>query len=489
MDMPYGKQEFFADLGTDLKGNQGCPLLISNKGRFIWSDGPFSFHFKEDGSLVIEGDSEIVTGDGYTSLRNVYKHVSGKFFPASGTYPDELLFTAPQYNLWIELLYEPTQEKVLDYARNVLKNGMAPGVIMIDDNWHEPYGTWKFHSGRFPDPKSMTDELHELGFKVMLWMCPFVSADSFTFRQLESKGMFLKDQHGDIVIRRWWNGYSAILDFTNPDAVDWFYEQTEELQQRYGIDGFKLDAGDLAFYSSGDVSARSAATPNDHCEAWAKVGLRYPLNEYRACWKLGGQPLAQRLRDKNHSWDGNGLQALIPDALSQGLMGYSYTCPDMIGGGEYVHFTAHAHNLDGELFVRYAQCSALFPMMQFSAAPWRLLNDEHFHLCKQAAQLHVDTGEKILRLVRESARTGEPILRHLEYEYPGLGYENVTDQFLLGSDILVAPVITKGAVRRSISFPPGTWVGDDQSIVEGPCILEVDAPLSRLPWYRRQRSD
>lgn len=77
--------------------------------------------------------------------------------------PEELLFTAPQYNLWIELLYEPTQEKVLQYARKVLDLGMPPGVIMIDDNWHEPYGTWVFHSGRFPDPARMVQELHAMG--------------------------------------------------------------------------------------------------------------------------------------------------------------------------------------------------------------------------------------------------------------------------------------------------------------------------------------
>lgn len=482
--MPYGNEGFKADLSMDLDGNQGCPLLVSNKGRFIWSEGAFSFKF-ENNLMDVSGAKKIEYGAGFRNLRDVYRHVSKNFFPPSGKIPDKLLFTAPQYNLWIELLYEPTQSKVLSYAHSVLENGFPPGVIMIDDNWHEPYGTWKFHPGRFPNPKSMVEELHSLGFKVMLWVCPFVSPDSLTFRQLEKKRYLLNDATGQTVIRRWWNGYSACLDLTNKESKSWIYEQLDTLQKEYGIDGFKFDAGDLPFYENTDESA-GPSTRNDHCEAWGRIGLRYPLNEYRACWKLGGQPLAQRLKDKNHSWGGNGLESLIPHALAQSLMGYPFTCPDMIGGGEYENFLANSDKLDPELIVRYAQCSALFPMMQFSAAPWRILDDEHLSYCRQAAKLHAELGGEILELAKESARTGEPIIRHLAYTYPDHGYEDIKDQFLLGKNILVAPVITKGARSRCVHFPTGIWHGDDCSVIQGPCFVDIDVPLSRLPWYRKK---
>jgi alpha-glucosidase (family GH31 glycosyl hydrolase) len=65
----------------------------------------------------------------------------------------------------------------------------------------------------------------------------------------------------------------------------------------------------------------------------------------------------------------------------------------------------------------------------------------------------------------------------------------VPDQFLLEDEILVAPVVEKGAPKRTIVFPPGTWQGDDGSVVEGNVKLEVNAPLSRLPWYRRVKED
>ncbi|BFT74361.1 glycoside hydrolase family 31 protein [Paenibacillus sp. P36] len=481
--MPYGTSLFRVDLAASSGANQACPLLVSSKGRYVWSEEPFAFQIDPKELRVIGEVALLKVEEGHETLAGAYRHAARAFFPAVPTLPEELLFTAPQYNLWIELLYNPTQEKVLQYARDVLANGMPPGVIMIDDNWHEPYGTWTFHPGRFPQPKQMVDELHAWGFKVMLWVCPFISPDSSTFRKLEPAGIFLKDGEGKTAIRKWWNGYSAVLDCTNPQAVAWIHEQLDSLQSQFGIDGFKLDAGDLEFYESDDLSYEKT-TRNGHSEAWAKVGLKYPLNEYRACWKLAGQPLVQRLKDKQHRWEDNGLDCLIPDGLAQGLLGYAYTCPDMIGGGEFTSFSVD--QLDSELFVRSAQCSALFPMMQFSAAPWRVLNDEHLRYCVEAARLHAAFGEEILDLAKHASRTGEPILRHMAYEFPGEGLEMIQDQFMLGHSLLVAPVVVQGARARQVIFPTGTWVGDDGTTVSGPAKLEIEVPLARLPFYRKQ---
>ncbi|WP_168120307.1 glycoside hydrolase family 31 protein [Paenibacillus sp. HB172176] len=479
--MPYGGTLFRADLAESHLANQACPLLLSNKGRYVWSEEPFAFRF-EDGELTLSGEEDLIAGEGHESLKGAFQYAARTHFPAAGGIPEELLFTAPQYNLWIELLYEPTQEKVLQYAKDALAQGMPPGVIMIDDNWHGPYGDWTFHSGRFPDPKRMVEELHALGFKVMLWICPFISPDSIIFRKLEPSGILLKDREGRTALRKWWNGYSAVLDCTNPAAVEWIQDQMDALQREYGIDGFKLDAGDADFYETDDRSY-APVTPGGQCEAWAKVGLKYKLNEYRACWKLAGQPLAQRLKDKGHEWEGNGLDSLIPDGLAQGLLGYAYTCPDMIGGGEYMSFTTS--KLDQELFVRYAQCSALFPMMQFSAAPWRVLDEEHLRYCVDAAQLHVRFGQEILALAEHAAQTGEPIMRHMAYEFPEAGMETIQDQFMLGSSILVAPAVRKGMRAREVAFPAGSWEGDDGSVIEGPATVIIDVPLSRLPYYRK----
>jgi alpha-glucosidase len=290
---------------------------------------------------------------------------------------------------------------------------------------------------------------------------------------------------------QWWDGFSAVTDLTSPRGRQWFKGQLDHLVEEYGVDGFKLDGGDAQHYSNermlqGAVAHDADASPNEQSRAFAEVGLDYPLNEYRACWKMGGQPLAQRLRDKRHRWED--LRTLIPGIVNQGLMGYPFNCPDMIGGGEYLSFRDLAA-VDQELIVRAAQTHALMPMMQFSVAPWRVLSPENLEICRRAAALHSEMGAEILALAREAARTGEPIVRSLEYQYPHAGYADVDDQFLLGPDILVAPVLEKGARSRPVVFPPGRWSGDDDSTVEGPTTREVDVPLDRIPWYRRSDAE
>jgi alpha-glucosidase (family GH31 glycosyl hydrolase) len=99
--------------------------------------------------------------------------------------------------------------------------------------------------------------------------------------------------------------------------------------------------------------------------------------------------------------------------------------------------------------------------------------------------LHTRLAPEILDLARHAAKTGEPVVRHLEYVFPGRGYERVQDQFLLGDTILVAPVTGHGARSRKVVFPPGRWLSEDGSAVEGPSAREVPAPLERLPWWRR----
>lgn len=481
--MPFGKYEYEHDLFGDVKENQGSPVLISSAGRYIWCDEPFRFEFNNDSLKVFSNLSQIQSGEAGNSLRDAYMFVSQNFFPPQGKIPEALLFTNPQYNTWIELTYNQNEKDILTYAQSIIDNGFPPGVIMIDDNWQEDYGTWDFKAAKFNDPKKMVNKLHELGFKVMLWVCPFVSADSPNYRLLEKENAFLMEDNEEKrpAVIRWWNGASALLDFTNPYAEKWFIDQLKYLIDTYDIDGFKFDAGDPNFYT-GKIISNEPITPNEHSELFAKIGLEFPLNEYRACWKMGGQPLAQRLRDKRHDWEN--LKLLIPGIISQGLMGYQFTCPDMIGGGEYGSFI-NLKTIDEELIVRSAQCSALMPMMQFSVAPWRILSKENLEICRAMADLHEKMGDEILKLAKEGSVSGEPIVRNMEYVFPHKGYSEIKDQFMLGNDILVAPVLEKNTYSREIVFPLGKWLGDDNSIIAGPCKINVEVPIYRLPWYRR----
>jgi alpha-glucosidase len=489
-NMPF-KEGYLFDFYANNQYNQIQPLLLGSKGLWVWSEEPFAFKVLTDKLIITNSLGEVKFGHAGSSLAEARKFASDHFFPSSGKMPDELLFSKPQYNTWIELTYNQNQADVLKYARAILDNGFSPGVLMIDDTWQEDYGVWRFHPGRFPDPKAMMDELHRLGFKVMVWICPFVSADqALVVREImQGKGFLMQKTDAnstwgnaaDPALISWWNGYSALLDFTNPAAVEWFNDQLDRIVRDYGMDGFKFDAGDMPFYNT-DALSMTAVSPNRQCELYAQFGLRFPLNEYRACWKMAGLPLAQRLHDKNHTWED--VQKLVPHMITEGLAGYTFSCPDLIGGGDYISFL-DLKSYDQDLVVRSAQIHALMPMMQFSVAPWRILDEVHMTALMAAVKTREQFTPTIMELVRNSALTGEPVISSLEYYFPNEGLEEVKDQFMLGGTILVAPVDKKETSRKVI-LPKGKWLSDDGKTYKGGTTYTIDVPLARLPYFIRK---
>ena len=458
--------------------NQLQPLLLSTSGELVWCEEPFRFRVNKEKIVFDRAYAPLVYKKAGKSLRDAFLYASKNYFPPSGKMPPELFFSVPQYNTWIELTYNQNQKDILKYARSIIEKGMPPGIIMIDDNWQEDYGRWNFHPGRFPNPKAMIKELKELGFKVMLWVCPFVSADSDVYRELEKKRVFMLDETDKPAMVRWWNGVSAVLDLTNPESEKWFKEVLNNLITEFGIDGFKLDAGDGRFYKG--IKSLKEVNPNTHTELFAKIGLSYPYNEYRATWKMGGQPLVQRLHDKSHDW--KDLKKLIPHMLLEGIMGYPFSCPDMIGGGQFTSFLDDAP-IDQELVVRSTQVHALMPMMQFSVAPWRILDKKHFNAVLDAVNLRNKFKETILTLAKKASSNGEPVVRSMEYVYPHKGYVNINDQFMLGNKILVAPYLSKGEGSREVILPEGKWESDTGEIYKGGTSINVEVPLTRLPYF------
>jgi len=468
----------------DQRGNQVQPLLVSDRGRWIWSEAPFTFRIADDAIVVSDTWAPIQVGGPGGGLRAACRDAATRFFPPQGRIPHELLFTRPQYNTWIELQYRQNQSDILAYAERIVAEGYPPGALMIDDTWQYDYGHWRFPADRFPDPRAMVDRLHALGFLVMLWVVPQISADGRLFLDLRERGLLLRGADGHPAIRPWWNGHSALLDLGNPAAADWLRGVLGGLQRDFGVDGFKFDAGDFGDYRADD-RAHQPGHPARQSELWAAFAEEWPLNELRACWKMGNRALAMRLRDKNHTWDTDGLAGCIPNLLAQGLIGLPFGCPDMVGGGEYLHFNGSAASLDGELFVRHAQLAALLPMQQFSAAPWRVLDARHAALCRDAARLHAAEGERLLGLARHAATTGEPMVRPLAWIWNDPRAAVVRDQFLLGDDLLVAPVVIKGARSRDVLLPPGRWRDDLGHEHSGERVVVVNAPLERLPRFER----
>jgi alpha-glucosidase len=187
-----------------------------------------------------------------------------------------------------------------------------------------------------------------------------------------------------------------------------------------------------------------------------------------------------RLLDKSHKW--SALNRLVPDMLAAGMIGCPFVCPDMIGGGQWVTFLPGSP-FEPELFIRSAQVHALSPMMQISASPWRVLDKRYQAIFKSIIDLRQRFVPRIEKLVRHSAKSGEPIMRSLEYVFPNHGYAEIKDQFMVGDDLLVAPVLEKGAKYREVVLPPGEWIADDGQMFIGNCRIRVSTPIERLPYF------
>jgi hypothetical protein len=487
--MPVSGIAYAEDFYANSQGNQFSPLLLSNEGRYIWSEKPYRFEFKKEEIIISHKRGQIHTGIAGNSLAGAYRFASKNFFPPSGEIPDTSMFIHPQFNTWIELVYNQNQQDILKYAHDIIDNGFEPGVLMIDDNWQRYYGNFEFKAERFANPVNMVKELHQMGFKVMLWVCPFVSPDSKEFRELLSKKYFIMvpkpgsdkswQEANEPAIIHWWNGYSAELDFTNPGVVAWFKNNLDTLRFKYGIDGFKFDAGDAQFYNDSFITYKKMSV-NDQMLQYGLIGEQYPLNEFRVMWKMGGQPLAQRLKDKSHNWAD--LNKLIPGSFIESLIGNYFTCPDMIGGGEFTSFIS-AKSYDADLVVRSAQCQALMPMMQFSVAPWRILDKKRLDAVKACVAIRKHYKNYILSLAKKAAVTGEPIITPLEFYFPNKGYAGIKDQFMLGNKILVAPVLVKDANERTVILPKGKWKADDGTLYSGGKTYLIKTPIERLPYF------
>ncbi len=458
-------------------GNQVQPLILTSKGRYVWSDQPYKYHIK-DGILYIDSNlAGINTAKVGKSLADAYRFAQKAFFPVDGELPPVEFFEKPQWNTWIELQYNQNQKDILEYARGIIRNGLPAGILMIDDTWQEDYGKWVFHPGRFPDPKAMCDELHRLGFRVMLWVTPFVSMDQYEICVKVGDGFLKKEGTGTYPVY-WWNGYSASIDFSNEQGLNWFDGELGRLTEEFGVDGFKFDAGDFNLFPKDAISAGNM-TAWDYCAAFSEFGVKYPYNEYRAAWKTGGKPLVQRLHDKGHSWQA--LNALIPEMMAANLNGYWYCAPDMIGGGSFASFLPGCV-IDSDLIVRSAQIHALMPMMQFSVAPWRVLDKEHLDAVLEAVKIRDRFLDRIVSLMHTASVSGEPVVAPLEFYFPHQGLAEVKNQFMLGPDMMVAPM-TEPGTTRTVALPRGKWLSDDGITYEGGKDITIEVPLERIPYF------
>lgn len=474
------------NLAVKCSGGATVPLLVSNKGRYVWSDRPFAFEVI-DGVLIIYSDKEkIQPMEAGSTLKDAYMAACRSHFPFDGREPAEIMFTKPQFNNWIEsAILGINQKNAEDYVDGVAASGFPCGVLEIDGGWQVYHGRRDFHPESFPEPARLFDKIHGYGFKSMIWVSFFLSPDSrpeYVKYKPSAQNLLVhsKSNPGDPALVYWWNGISVTLDLSSEKIRQKFTDELKEFADRFHIDGFKFDGGDPEHFRNNAVYSEPWMVDCDFTHAFNLVGESFPFHECRTGFKACGLPLVFRHTDVGHSWDQ--LKTIIPDMTLSGLMGMPYVLGDMIGGGLDTTFLPGC-DFSHKLFLRSCELQALMPMMQFSAAPWRVLTEEECEICRSFAELHCAFADYIMEQVHHASSTGEPIMRSMEYQYPGCGYENVDQQFMLGDRYLVAPVLEEDD-SKTVFLPAGKWKDDLGKIQKGPKTLKLqNVPVDRLPYY------
>lgn len=476
LDMPYTASSNCAVvLQNNPTPNQMQALLLSNHGRLLYADCGFTAQF-QNGEIIINSDLELLKIsaeeefkhspkqlyliEDLENLRAAYLYAAQHFFATEKITVAEDLFTKPIYNTWMYAPFDVTEEKVIAYANDILASGLPAGTIIIDDKWCSEYGSFKFDCAKFPHPTEMIKKLRDLGFAVMLWVCPYVSFNTVSYAECAAKDLLLKEgKH--IFALQWWNESSACFDLRKTNTINHLQQKLADLLAM-GVVGFKFDGGDSMYYLP-------EHDPDLQSYLWAKLAANYNYNEMRAEFNAGGLNLFERVADKRHSFDEKGIKAIIPAALAMGLGAHPYMAADMIGGGEVKDLMAGIKH-DKNLFLAHMQIGVLFPNVQFSILPKQILGDD-FYLVNDMLQQRAEIWPYFKRLIDEARVTKEPILRLLEYVFPheGLGY--ITNYFMLGDRYLVAPTDVENQTEIKLQLPSGLWQYEGKQYKGGQTIV------------------
>ncbi|RVX47309.1 alpha-D-xyloside xylohydrolase [Nonomuraea polychroma] len=382
-----------------------------------------------------------------------------------------------------------SQERVLARARTIRERGIPCDVLHLDTYWQTD-GHWsdlQWDPANFPQPEQMLGELHDMGFKICLWMNPYISHLSPAFEEAASAGFFLKTEDGEAYVADCWHGSfpaCGIVDFTNPAAADWFKGLLRNLL-RQGVDAFKTDfaegvpADAIAYNGMSGTDLHNVYTLlfND-----AVAEVTREVNGHELVWArssyLGGQ---------RHSaqWNGDtytsyaAMGSTIRGGLAHGLSGVPFWSHD--AGG----FTGRPSD---DLYVRWTQFGALSPLVRLHGTttrePWEFPAVEAQAV--EALKLRYRLMPYIYSAAVEAARTGAPMMRALCVDYPDDPVAWQADlEYLFGRDLLVAPMVAPEGVRQ-VYLPQGRWVDYwTGEVLEGSRYVAVRKPLDQVPLFVR----
>jgi alpha-glucosidase len=397
------------------------------------------------------------------------------------------------------------QETVLQLGREFRTRGIPCDVIYLDIHYMHGYRVFTWDRERFPEFEQMIHSLHTQGFKVVSIVDPGIKIDPLyaTYQSGIENDVFVKYPDGERVAAAVWPGLCHFPDFTKPAVRDWWAQQCQSLL-RTGIDGLWNDmcepatflpeaAGTLPDYACHDQDGLGGDHRMNHnvygmqMARATQQGLLMqrpdarPVNMLRAGYAGTQRFAASWTGDNSSTWEH--LRLSISMTLNMGLSGAPMTGPDV--GGFF-------GNADGELFTRWLQAACLMPYYRGHSAlgtephePWAF-GQPYEVINRMTVELRYRLLPYLYSAVAQAAEYGWPVIRPIFMAEPhNPTIRSLDDCYMLGDNVLVAPVLEQGAVSRSVYLPDNSdwydfWTNER---FRGGQEIEVTAPLERLPLF------
>ncbi len=394
-----------------------------------------------------------------------------------------------------------TEAETLGVADTLRREGYPLDGMVLDLYWYgkeQDMGRLAWDPDQWPTYRKMLADLKQRGVNMVAISQPYVLRNGRgidNYEYLAPRGMFGKDSVGNVKEVKIWVGEGGMLDVSNPETRQWLRERYKALTDS-GMTGWWGDLGEPEVHPEGMYHHNGLTTRQYHNlygNDWSRIIYDLFKEEYPDTRLMtlmrGGTAGLQRFSvfpwstDVSRSW--GGLEPQIRIMLNSGLSGLGYMSHDV--GGFAVD---PANPVDPELYVRWCQLGLFSPILrthaQQYAEPYKY--PEHRDILLPLIKERYRWLPYNYTLAADNSRFGLPLVRPLGYydEDPAL-LDTISDQYLWGRDVMVAPVLTQGATSRKVVFPSGTWVdiNNPANIHKGGSEAVVDAPLSVLPLFAR----
>lgn len=363
------------------------------------------------------------------------------------------------------------------------------GFLQLDTRWQHQEGSLEFKRARFPNPKETLMILKRKGFKVLLTIHPFACLPSRIFDQANQGRHLVTDKWKIVPLLTKWQGkICSLLDFTHNSTLNWFQEKLVKRKQKYLdgpnslIDGFVFTGGQTTYLPRYYSYHTAAVNPDTFLMHY--MSLTRNLDSYLGTevgFLTQNFPGFVRITPRTVSWDRlSGLGSVIPEILTLGILGYPLINPGSVGGDGSGEVPSK------ELYLRWMELVAFLPIVQFTITPGdydQEVIDTVHNLFKIRDEFVVPAYKSALEQFNETAA---PLVRPLWWIAPQDPHAQTCDsQFLVGSRVMVAPVMEENKRSRDIYLPPGWWKDHLFNEVRrgGKWLYKYPVPLTKVAYF------